>query len=57
MQMPCQGSLGGGGGTMFRVQSKSEITGLALWCPYCTRAHSNWSCFDQDVDDVNPLAN
>jgi hypothetical protein len=26
-------------------------------CPYCTRAHSNWSGFDQDVDDVVPLAN
>jgi hypothetical protein len=29
-----------------------------MWgCPYCTRAHSNWSGFDQDVDDVVPLAN
>jgi hypothetical protein len=26
-------------------------------CPYCTRAHTNWSGFDQDVDDVVPLAN
>ena len=26
-------------------------------CPYCTRAHSNWFGFDQDVDDVVPLAN
>jgi hypothetical protein len=26
-------------------------------CPYCTRAHSNWSGFEQDVDDVVPLAN
>ena len=26
-------------------------------CPYCTRAHLNWSGFDQDVDDVVPLAN
>ena len=25
--------------------------------PYCTRAHLNWSSFDQDVDDVVPLAN
>ena len=25
--------------------------------PFCTRAHSNWSGFDQDVDDVVPLAN
>ena len=24
-------------------------------CPYCTRVHSNWSGFDQDVDDVVPL--
>ena len=43
---------------MFRLQSKSEITEFALWgCPYCTRAHLNWSGFDQDVDDVVPLAN
>ena len=28
MQKPCQGSLGG---TMFRLQSKSEITGFAMW--------------------------
>ena len=41
---------------MFRLQSKSEITGFAM-CPYCTRAHINWSGFDQDVDDVIPLAN
>ena len=26
-------------------------------CPYYTRAHLNWSGFDQDVDDVVPLAN
>jgi hypothetical protein len=26
-------------------------------CPYCTRAHSNWSGFDQDEDDMVPLAN
>jgi hypothetical protein len=25
-------------------------------CPYCTRSHSNWSGFDQDVDDVVLLA-
>ena len=43
---------------MFRLQSKSEITGLPCGgCPYCTRAHLNWSSFDQDVDDVVPLAN
>ena len=26
-------------------------------CPYCTRAHSNWSGFDQGVNDVVSLAN
>ena len=25
-------------------------------CPYCTLAESNWSGFDQEVDDVVPLA-
>ena len=25
-------------------------------CPYCTRAHSNWARFAQEVDDVVPLA-
>ena len=25
--------------------------------PFCTRAHLSWSSFDQDVDDVVPLAN
>jgi hypothetical protein len=25
-------------------------------CPYCTRAHLNWSGFDQGVDDVVALA-
>jgi hypothetical protein len=45
------------GGTMFRVQPESEIAGLAMWgCPYYTRAQSNWSGFDQEVDDVVPLA-
>lgn len=25
-------------------------------CKYCTRAHNNWSRFDEEVDDVIPLA-
>lgn len=24
-------------------------------CRYCTRAHTNWSKFTEDVDDVVPL--
>ena len=44
------------GGTMLRVQPKKLQDLPCGGCPYCTRAHSNWSGFDQDVDDVVPLA-
>jgi hypothetical protein len=41
---------------MLRVQLKKLQDLPSGGCPYCTRAHSNWSGFDQDVDDVVPLA-
>ena len=42
---------------MFRVQPKSEIARLAIWgVSLLYSGHSNWSGFDQDVDDVVPLA-
>ena len=25
-------------------------------CRYCVRAHHPWACFEEDVDDVVPLA-
>ena len=55
MQMPCQGSLGGEPCSEFNLRVKLQDLPCG-GCPYCTRAHSNWSGFDQDVDDVVPLA-
>ena len=26
-------------------------------CSYCTRAHTQWSSFIEDIDDVIPIAN
>ena len=54
MQMPCQGSLGGEPCSEFNLRVKLQDLPCG-GCPYCTRAHSNWSGFNQDVDDVVPL--
>lgn len=49
-----------------RIPGGEPCSEFSLWvklqdlpcggCPYCTRAHSNWSGFDKEVDDVVPLA-
>ena len=50
MPMPCPESQGG---NLLRVKLQDLPCG---GCPYCTRAQSNWSTFDKEVDDVVPLA-
>ena len=55
MQMPCQGSLGEPCSDFNLRVKLQDLPGGG--CPYCTRAHLNWFGFDQDVDDVVPLAN
>ena len=61
MQMPYQGSLRGNQSVFFGCSEfnlRVKLQDLPCGgCPYCTRAYTNWSGFDQDVDDVVPLAN
>ena len=52
MQMPCQGSLGGEPCSDFNLRVKLQDLPCGGF-PYCTRAHLNWSGFDQDVDQFS----
>ena len=39
------------------VRAGTDLKGLKCGgCPYCTRAHHQWSRFDEEVDDVVPLS-